>query len=434
MTSASVASDFVDIKSAAVKFNVTPRIIQNWDKKKWIETCETDTGKLYNLLTYSQFRQADANNALTSDDFEDWKTGITKTFKWIHDNVKDEATRSTFMMEFGKVSKWVGFSQEGNAKVCLKNEYKEGVDYILEPDFTHLNMAGVMPRRGIREIILLTVDCFKQFCIQAKTARGRSVRDYYINLEKRFLDGELTYAAEVVQNYDDKHGTRSQVTITTVDRELPEHGIHQFNEIAQVKEWLDSIKQSRETSVNLTNIAKKTVSPALTFLTCIQTIINDAIFGFFDKGFNNTQEFLTAYGMDAKSGAAACMIKEQLEYRKSLAKLVWTFIDKHPGATKEDVTQYAESRAGRIYELVAELGCNKLFKPADENCNSMLTYAERRRLRSKGRDVAPAPLEATMTNERKRKLDVDPDNELPKEDTRVRRARKMSMYENGAGC
>eukprot|EP00854_Cymbomonas_tetramitiformis_P033036 gene33036-42203_t len=278
MTSASVASNFVDIESAAKSFKVSSYIIRSWDAKKWIETCETDTGRKYNLLTYSRCTQAEVNEALTSDNIDDWEKGIEKTSKWIHKNRKDETTQSPFVIEFVKVSNWVGFSRADHAKVCLIKEYEEGVDYISKPNFTHLNAAGVMPKRGVQEIILLTVDCFKQFCIQAKTARGRSVRDYYIKQEKRFLDGDLTYAAEVVQNYDDKHGTRSQVTVATVDRQLPEHGVEELQDIAQVKDWLASIKNSREISVNVTNIAKRTVSPSVTFLTNIQTITNDAIF------------------------------------------------------------------------------------------------------------------------------------------------------------
>ncbi|KAK3275110.1 hypothetical protein CYMTET_16742 [Cymbomonas tetramitiformis] len=235
-----------------------------------------------------------------------------------------------------------------------------------------------MPKRDMREIILLSVDCFKHFCMEAKIARGRLVRDYYIEPEERLLNGDLTLASEVVQNYDEVHGTRSQVTVATVDRQLTEHGIQEFNDIAQVKDWLASVKNSREISVHVTNVASNTVSPSVTFLTNIQTIINGAIFGFFEKGFDNTHDFLTAYGMDAKLGAAACMTENQLHYRKMLAQLVWTFINTTPGATREDVIQYAESQAIKIYDECIRWELNKLFKPADENCKQLLTYAEQR--------------------------------------------------------
>ncbi|KAK3273162.1 hypothetical protein CYMTET_18585 [Cymbomonas tetramitiformis] len=224
---------------------------------------------------------------------------------------------------------------------------------------------------------------------------------------------------------DELHGTRSQVTVATVDRQLPEHGVEELQDIAQVKDWLASIKNSREISVNVTNIAKRTVSPSVTFLTNIQTITNDAIFGFFEKGFDNTHDFLTAYGMDAKLGAAACMTETQLHYRKMLAKLVWTFINTTPRATREDVIQYTESKAVMIYDDCVRWDVNKLFKPVDNNCKSLLTYAEER-VRSL---MNPTHIAATKTDERKRILGVNPDNEILDADQRVRKAQRCCLRE-----
>jgi hypothetical protein len=93
-----------------------------------------------------------------------------------------------FIVDFGEVWSWIGFSSKGNAKKLLesktsenKNVFEIDKDYITKKVFIHKdkNLGGRPSNK-----ILLTVKCFKKFCLKASTDQADKIYDYYIKMEE----------------------------------------------------------------------------------------------------------------------------------------------------------------------------------------------------------------------------------------------------------
>ncbi len=94
-----------------------------------------------------------------------------------------------FPIDFDDAWKWIEYTQKKTALSKLRNNFDKGSDY-LGDDSDEDDMDFALPngkaKRGgqNRNIIFLTVDCFKNFCMMAGTPRGREVRRYFLNCEK----------------------------------------------------------------------------------------------------------------------------------------------------------------------------------------------------------------------------------------------------------
>lgn len=99
-----------------------------------------------------------------------------------------------FVVDFDDVWKNVDFTRRGNAKRILTNNFTENEDYKVsiirsedcekaaslsgEAAFKKLGGSGQN-----KETILLSVDCFKNFCMIASTPKAKVIRSYYIKME-----------------------------------------------------------------------------------------------------------------------------------------------------------------------------------------------------------------------------------------------------------
>lgn len=83
-----------------------------------------------------------------------------------------------FTIDFDDAWQWIGWSKKQKAREVLINNFEEGVDFLPK---------GVKSPSGGRpsEWILLTIDCFKSLAMMAGTSKGREVRRYFIDCEKR---------------------------------------------------------------------------------------------------------------------------------------------------------------------------------------------------------------------------------------------------------
>jgi phage anti-repressor protein len=90
-----------------------------------------------------------------------------------------------FVINFDIVWNWVGFTKIGNAKTLLIKNFIEHKDYIKLAFFSAEASLSSLNQHGghNKETILLTVDCFKNFCMKAGTTRANEVRQYYIKME-----------------------------------------------------------------------------------------------------------------------------------------------------------------------------------------------------------------------------------------------------------
>ena len=86
---------------------------------------------------------------------------------------------SEFCVDFEKAWRWVGYARKNEAYEVLKSQFNCGTEFFVGTQKT-LGQKGGRPV----EIIMLTRDCFKSFCMLARTERGKEVRRQYIALEK----------------------------------------------------------------------------------------------------------------------------------------------------------------------------------------------------------------------------------------------------------
>lgn len=98
-----------------------------------------------------------------------------------------------FIVDFNEVYKWIGFTRKDNAKTLLvsKNKDKKSLfeinkDYIIKMNTLIAPVvAGAIKSKGgeNKETILLTINCFKKFCLKASTDKADKIYDYYIKME-----------------------------------------------------------------------------------------------------------------------------------------------------------------------------------------------------------------------------------------------------------
>jgi len=97
-------------------------------------------------------------------------------------------TNKAFVVEFDIVWKEVGFSRKDPAKTLLEKHFEEYNDYVKA---VPLSDGAAFPINGKnlggagknKETIMLTVDCFKNFCILASTSKAKIIRSYYVKME-----------------------------------------------------------------------------------------------------------------------------------------------------------------------------------------------------------------------------------------------------------
>lgn len=101
-------------------------------------------------------------------------------------NIYDNDNNDIFIVNLENIAFFLE-TPKGDLKKTLLNSYELNKDYIVK--------KIVSTRRGARnEEILLTVKCFKNFCMHSKTKKAIKVREYYCDLEeltKKYLQYTL---------------------------------------------------------------------------------------------------------------------------------------------------------------------------------------------------------------------------------------------------
>lgn len=86
-----------------------------------------------------------------------------------------------FPISFDDAWKWLDFSRKDNAKRAFENAgFLDGIDFQVFLNIEE-NPKGGRPS----EAISLTVDCFKSFAMMAGTEKGKEVRKYFLECERR---------------------------------------------------------------------------------------------------------------------------------------------------------------------------------------------------------------------------------------------------------
>jgi phage anti-repressor protein len=90
--------------------------------------------------------------------------------------------KTDFVIDLDNVWKWIGFSQKIRAKELIERNFIENTDYkiTLSHDRKQTDTRGGQNK----EIIMLTINTFKRFCLKAGTKKSDEIHEYYIKMEK----------------------------------------------------------------------------------------------------------------------------------------------------------------------------------------------------------------------------------------------------------
>ena len=109
-----------------------------------------------------------------------------------------------FIVDLAEVWEWIGFSNKGNAKKLLESKNLENnfffeinKDYIIKKVFIlkDKNLGGRPANK-----ILLTIGCFKKYCLRAGTSKSSVIYDYYIKMEEIITKYVENKHKEIIEN------------------------------------------------------------------------------------------------------------------------------------------------------------------------------------------------------------------------------------------
>jgi len=100
-----------------------------------------------------------------------------------------------FVVDLNNVWKWLGFSTKQNTERVVESNFQEGIDYKKSaPHFGGVVLQDTcssdQKHHGghNKQIVMMTIKCFKSLCIKAQTKKASEIHDYYLKLEEVLLD------------------------------------------------------------------------------------------------------------------------------------------------------------------------------------------------------------------------------------------------------
>jgi len=95
-----------------------------------------------------------------------------------------------FVVDLDNVWKWLGFQQKYHAKVVLERNFQQGIDFKSAPEVagavSEEQTATKIKQNGgqNRQIVMLTIKCFKSLCLKAQTKKAAEIHEYYLKMEE----------------------------------------------------------------------------------------------------------------------------------------------------------------------------------------------------------------------------------------------------------
>lgn len=115
--------------------------------------------------------------------------------KFVFDALEAEKNGEQFPVNFDYVWQLLGYSRKSDAKDRLINTLVENEHYLIANGInrnltTDSVLANLHPQQKAilmrTEVIKLSLDGFKHFCLLAQTKQGKEVRQYFIDIEKAY--------------------------------------------------------------------------------------------------------------------------------------------------------------------------------------------------------------------------------------------------------
>lgn len=93
-------------------------------------------------------------------------------------------TKTDFVIRLDDIWDWIGYTRIDIVKNILVNNFIENVDYKIEK----VNIDKIVNGGKNKENIKMTINCFKQLCLSAKTKQSKEIHKYYLALEEIIFD------------------------------------------------------------------------------------------------------------------------------------------------------------------------------------------------------------------------------------------------------
>lgn len=118
-----------------------------------------------------------------------------------------------FVIDLDNVWKWIGFSQKDAAKRLLEKNFIEDTDYKITGSLERKKKDA---RGGHnKEVIMLTINTFKRFCLKAGTKKSDEIHEYYIKMEKTLQEVVMEECKELSEQL--KNTKKELETIQTTN-------------------------------------------------------------------------------------------------------------------------------------------------------------------------------------------------------------------------
>ena len=128
-----------------------------------------------------------------------------------------------FPWDFDRAWRWIGYSRKDAAKRVLLENFKSDTGYSSLHRIVEREIGATT-----KEEIRLTTDCFKKFCMMAGTEKGKEVRDYYLECERRLKAIQSASMPSVEQR------AKSKVVRNCFTDVCRDHGVTKRHEHIQI--------------------------------------------------------------------------------------------------------------------------------------------------------------------------------------------------------
>ena len=112
--------------------------------------------------------------------------------------------KNDFLIDLDQIYGFIGFSRKDPAKRLLLNHFEKNKDFQIECSSPPIGgLDEQHHKNGNKEIIKLTIKCFKKFCMKAATKRSETIYDYYITMEEivnEYIENKITEQNNINMN------------------------------------------------------------------------------------------------------------------------------------------------------------------------------------------------------------------------------------------
>ena len=310
--------------------------------------------------TEEQPAAAAAENAVVAQP-DPWKADVEAVFKAIKEN---SAGAGKFPICFEKAAEWIGFTEKSSAKRHLLKNFDKNEDFIIsaqklrlgrfsESDQNSCAATGPLPER-----IFVSAECFKGMCMTANTAQGKRVRRHYLELERRWQEGDLTLAGEIVQNYDKANGTKTNVLLQTQEGgQLP----------TWVPKWREKRTVQMEDGKTLRDVLKDLNISDASVYAIVENLQNQSVYCFDGSSARYKKE----NGIPDYKALAEAMDTMQLDLRRMMSVKLVELYQNLENPSVGDIKKVAEGVKERVAEMSRYMGCDEYRPKEDDGGNKM---------------------------------------------------------------